>query len=126
MPHGFFTIEQWMTPKDSARSQWIPILHLDSHQSLTKAIATLEKRGKPGLYRIEQMQRCIWAEMEEGKLRLHGSHSSSPESLAQIVEIYESEVGRRPVEKAREHRAQAKADRSKKVIDETLRPIGCD
>jgi len=114
MPHGFFTIEQWAAPQDSARSQWIPILHLDSHQSLTNAMATLEKRGEPGLYRIVQMQRCIWAQMEGGRLRLHGSHSSSPENLAQIVEIYEREGGRRPVEKAREQRAQAKADRAKK------------
>ena len=77
-------------------------------------MATLEKRGEPGLYRIVQMQRCIWAQMEGGRLRLHGSHSSSPENLAQIVEIYEREGGRRPVEKAREQRAQAKADRAKK------------
>src|ERR1700685_3291357 len=77
MPHGFFTVEQWTAPQDGARSQWIPILHLDSYQSLTKAMVTLEKRGEPGLYRIVQMQRCIWAEMEGGKLRLHGSHSSS-------------------------------------------------
>jgi hypothetical protein len=114
MPHGFFTVEQWAAPQDSARPQWTPILHLDSHQSLTKAIAALEKRGEPGLYRIVQMQRCIWAQMEEGKLRLHGSHSSSLENLAQIVEIYEREGGRRPVEKAREQRARAKADRAKK------------
>jgi len=77
-------------------------------------MATLEKRGEPGLYRIVQMQRCIWAQMEGGRLRLHGSHSSSPENLAQIVEIYEREGGRRPVEKAREQRTQAKADRAKK------------
>jgi hypothetical protein len=114
MPHGFFTIEQWAAPQGASRSQWIPILHLDSYQSLTKAMVTVEKRGKPGLYRIVQMQRCIWAEMEGGKLRLHGSHSSSPENLAQIVEIYEREGGRRPVEKAREQRAQAKANRAKR------------
>jgi hypothetical protein len=114
MPHGFFTIEQWTAPQHGARSQWIPILHLDAYQSLTKAMVTLEKRGKPGLYRIVQMQRCVWAEMEGGKLRLHGSHSSSPENLAQIVEIYEREGGRRPVEKAREQRARAKAKRAGK------------
>ena len=114
MPHGFFTIEQWTAPQGSAKAQWIPVLHLDSYQSLTKAVGTLEKRGQPGLYRIVQMQRCIWAEMEKGKLRLHGSHASSPENLAQLVEIYEREGGRRPVEKARAQRAQAKADRAKK------------
>jgi hypothetical protein len=114
MPHGFFTIEQWAAPQVGAKPQWIPILHLDSSQSLTKAMATLEQRGQSGLYRIVQMQRCVWAEMEGGKLRLNGSHSSSPENLAKIVDIYEREGGRRPVEKAREQRAQAKADRARK------------
>lgn len=114
MPHGFFTVEQWTAPMDGARSEWIPILHLDSYQSLTKAVADLEKRGQPGLYRIQQMQRCIWAEVEGGKLRLHGSHHSSPENLAEIVDIYEREKGRRPIGKAREQRAKVKADRSKK------------
>jgi hypothetical protein len=114
MPHGFFTVEQWMAPKANAGAEWIPILHLESYRSLTKAMVALEKRGQPGLYRILQMQRCVWAEMEAGKLRLHGSHHSSPENLAQMVEIYEREGGRRPVEKAREQRAQAKAARSKK------------
>ncbi len=65
----------------------------------------MEKRGKPGLFRVLQMQRCVWAEMEDGKLRLHGSHASSPESLARIVKIFEREGGRRPVEKARQDRA---------------------
>ena len=74
----------------------------------------LEKRGRPGLYRVVQMQRCVWAELEHGKLRLHRSHASSPESLAQLVEIYEREGGRRPVEKARQERARAKAARARK------------
>jgi hypothetical protein len=113
MPHGFFTVEQWTRSQNAATTQWIPILHLDSYQSLTKAMAALEKRGEPGLFRVVQMQRCIWAEMEGGKLRLHGSHASSPENLAQIVEIYEREGGRRPVETARQQRTQAKADRRK-------------
>ena len=114
MAHGFFTVEQWKRPPDGATTEWIPILHLDSYQSLTKAMAALEKRGEPGLYRVVQMQRCVWAEMEGGKLRLHGSHASSPENLAQIVEIFEREGGRRPVEKARAERAAAKAKRAKK------------
>jgi|SRR5439155_380260 len=114
MPHGFFTVEQWIVPKEGARSQWIPILHLDSYQSLSKAVEALESRGKPGLFRVVQMQRCIWAEIEGGKLRLHGSHASSPQNLAQIVDLFEKEGGRRPVEKARQQRAQAKAKRGKK------------
>src|SRR6266705_1378491 len=111
MPHGFFTVEQWTAAKEGARSEWIAILRLDSYQSLSKAVKALEKRGKPGLFRVVQMQRCIWAEMEGGKLRLHGSHASSPENLAQIVEIYEREGGCRPVEKARQERARARANR---------------
>lgn len=108
MPHGFFTVEQWTAGKGKADSRWVPILHLDSCQSLTKALEALERRGKPGLYRVVQMQRCIWAEMERGKLRLHGSHASSPKSLAEVVKIYEREGGHRPVEKARQERAKAK------------------
>src|SRR5256714_14737299 len=108
MPHGFVTVEQWKHP------HWIPILPLDSSQSLTKAMAALEKRGEPGLFRVVQMQRCVWAELEAGRLRLHGSHASSPENLAQIVEIFEREGGRRPVEKARQERAAAKAKRARK------------
>jgi hypothetical protein len=113
MPHGYFTIEQWTEPP-GAKSQWSPILHLDSDQSLTKAMAALEKLGKPGLYRIVQMQRCVWAEMEDGRLRLHGSHHSTPENLAKIVEIFEHEGGRRPVEKAHAERMKAKAERARK------------
>ena len=114
MPHGFFTVEQWKRSANDAPTQWIPILHLDSCQSLTKAMAALERRGQPGLFRVVQMQRCVWAEMESGKLRLHGSHASSPENLADIVEIFEREGCRRPVEKARQQRAAAKSKRAKK------------
>jgi hypothetical protein len=110
MPHGFFTVEQWVSR--DARPRWKPILHLDSHQSLSKAIAALEKLGKPGLFRVMQTQRCIWAEMEHGKLRLHGSHVSAPESLAELAKLFEHEKGRRPVEKARQDRARAKRSRS--------------
>src|SRR6476619_7265643 len=113
MPHGYFTVEQWKRPQDGATPQWTPILHLDSCRLLTKAVEALEKHGEPGLFRILQVQRCVWAEREGGKLRLHGSHASSPENLAQIVEIFEREGGRRPVEKARQARATAKARRGK-------------
>ena len=114
MPHGFFTVEQWKTSQDGTRPQWVPVLHLDSYQSLSKAVEALERRGEPGLFRVQQMQRCIWAQIEGGKLRLHGSHASSPANLAQIVEVFETEGGRRPVEKARQQRIQAKASRGKK------------
>lgn len=114
MPHGFFTVEQWKLSPSSAVKQWVPILHLDSYQSLTKAMEALEKRGQPGLFRVLQMQRCVWAEMEGGKLRLHGSHASSPAGLGEIVEIFEREGGRRPIEKARLERARTKGIRAKK------------
>jgi hypothetical protein len=108
MPTGFFTVEQWK--KTGAR--WVPVLHLDAGQSLSRAIEELEKRGKPGLYRVVQTQRCVWAEMEDGKVRLHGSHVSSAESLAKLAELFEKEQGRRPVEKARQERAAAKRARA--------------
>src|SRR5437763_5872903 len=111
MPHGFFTVEQWSPA--GPKPQWTPILHLDSYQSLSKAMDTLEKRGKPGLYRVVQTQRCIWAEMERGRLRLHRSHASSPESLARLVEIFEREGGRQPAEKARKERNKAKRGRKR-------------
>jgi|SRR4051794_22271085 hypothetical protein len=113
MPHGFFTVEQWKgSTNKGAKPEWTPIFHLDSYQSLTSTLQALEKRGKPGLYRVLQTQRCIWAEMEKGKLRLHGSHVSSPEGLAGLAKLFEQEGGRRPVEKARQERARAKAKRS--------------
>jgi|ERR1043166_2657368 hypothetical protein len=114
MPHGFFTVEQWKRAQEGGRANWIPILHLDSYQSLTKTMAALEKRGKPGLFRVVQMQRCVWAEVTGGKLRLHGSHASSPKNLAEMVEIFERAGGRRPIEKARQDRAAAKAKRNRK------------
>jgi hypothetical protein len=107
MPHGFYTVEQWN------RRQWVPVLHLDADQSLTRAIKQLRSRGRAGLYRVIQTQRCIWAEMEHGKLRVHGCHASSPESLAELAKLFEAEGGRRPVEKAKQARLAAKAKRAK-------------
>src|SRR3954454_11653652 len=114
MPHGFFTIEQWQRAKGRRAGRWVPVLHLDANQSLTKAISALEARGEPGLFRVVQMQRCLWGEVENGKLRFHGSHASSPEGLAELADLFDRNGGRRPVEKARRDRARAKAARSKK------------
>jgi hypothetical protein len=111
MPHGFFTIEQWKRPRGKTKAQWIPILHLDSCETLTGALKALEESAQSGLYRVLQTQRCIWAGMEGGKLRLHGSHASSPESLARLTRLYQKEGGRRPEEKAREERARVKRAR---------------
>jgi hypothetical protein len=112
MPHGFFTVEQWTRIKAGSPPSWVPVLHLDSSHSLTDAIEALEKRDRAGLYRVVQTQRCIWAEIKEGKLSLHRSHVSSTESLAKLTEIFETENGRRPVEKARQERIAAKRARA--------------
>ncbi|MDB6029344.1 MAG: hypothetical protein JWM68_5567 [Verrucomicrobiales bacterium] len=69
MPRGFFTVEEWKRPPKGKESQWIPILHLDSYQSLNKAIDALEKKARTGLFRVVQTQRTIWAEMEDGKIK---------------------------------------------------------
>ena len=109
MAYGYFTVEEWRHGK--GKGCWTPILHLDACETATKALDALEKRGKAGLYRVLQTQRCVWAETEGGKVRLHGSHASSPEGLARLMEIFEETGGRRPVEKAREDRARAKKAR---------------
>jgi hypothetical protein len=112
MPHGFFTVEQWKAPKPRAKPEWVPVLHLDARQSLTKAIEAINSRGKPGLFRVIQTQRQIWADMDGGKLRLGRSHASSHKELEKLREAFEREGGRRPVEKARRDRAAAKAKRA--------------
>jgi len=109
MPFGYYTIEQWKRSAGKTRGAWVPILHLDASHSLTSALKALESRNRSGLYRVLQMQRCIWAEIEDGKLRLHASHASSPKSLAKITEIFICESGRRPTAKARADRKRAKS-----------------
>jgi hypothetical protein len=106
MPSGFFTVEQWISK--GSKPYWRPALHLDSHQSLSKAIAALEKQGKPGLFRVTQTQRCVWAQIENGKLRLHGCHAPDPEGLMTLATLFKTYKGRRPVEKARQDRIAAK------------------
>jgi hypothetical protein len=113
MPTGFFTIEQWTRARAGSALEWIPVLHIDAKHSLTKAIAALEKRDEPGLYRVVQTQRCIWAEMEKGKVRWHRSRVSSLESLAKLTVLYEKEGGRRPLERARQERTAARRARAR-------------
>jgi hypothetical protein len=113
MPHGFFTIQQWKSPKRGAKPQWVDVCHLDACNSLSDAIAALETQGKPGFFRIVQTQRMIWAELENGKLRLRRSHASNPESLARTAEAFIRDGGRYPVEEAREIRRKAKAAQGK-------------
>jgi hypothetical protein len=109
MPNGFYAIEQWVSK--GRKSQWKPVLHLDAYQSLSKAITALEDFGKPGLFRVTQTQRCVWAEVDDRTVRLHGSHTSSPQHLAALTKMFDREKGRRPVEEARQERARAKRSR---------------
>ena len=111
MPTGFFTIEQWQPPEKGVKAKWKAILQLDCWQSRSKAVKALEKRGKPGLFRVVQTQRCLWGERENGKLKLHGSHAGSIKGLEELAKIFQREGGRRPVEKARQDRLAAKARR---------------
>ena len=112
MPHGFFTIEQWKRPKSGKKSQWTPIIHLDADQSLTAAIQALEKRGKPGCFRVIQTQRQIWGEIVNGKLKLRKWHAGTPESLARTAQAFERDKGVWPVEKDRRERAEARRSTS--------------
>jgi hypothetical protein len=54
-------------------------------------------QGKPGFYRVVQMQRMIWAEESEGKLRLKKWHAGSPESLERTAAAYTGDRGKYPV-----------------------------
>ncbi len=108
MPQGYYTIEQWKPPAKGTRPEWVAMLHLPFGKSLTAAENAVEKLGKPGFYRVVQVQRVIWAEKEAGRLRLRKSHASSPESLDSIRQIFERCDGQYPVEEVREARRKAK------------------
>lgn len=112
MPQGYYTIEEWSPPKRGAPAQWRAIAHLPLGKSLTAAEHSIEKIGKPGLYRIVQLQRVIWAETERSGLRLRKSHAESPEGLDKIREIFERTGGQYPVQEAREARRRAKQNRA--------------
>ncbi len=108
MPQGYYTIEEWKQPKNGKKRQWVAIQHLPLGESLTAAEQMIEKTGKPGLYRIVQMQRVVWAENESGNLRLRKSHAASPANLDKIRQIFERTGGKYSVEEAREARRRAK------------------
>jgi hypothetical protein len=90
MAHGFFTIEQWRN------KQWVTVCHVSGHQSLTDAIQELERRNKAGFFRVTQMQRMIWAEKTDGKLRLRKWHASSPDTLSRTAEAFDRDGGKWP------------------------------
>lgn len=64
--------------------------------------------GTPGLYRVVQMQRVVWAEQEGDELRMRKSHASSPDSLDEIRQMFERSKGGYPVEEVKEERRQQK------------------
>ena len=90
MAHGFFTIEQWRDKK------WVTVCHLNADQSVTDALEELERRDKPGCFRIVQTQRMIWAEKIDGKLKLRKWHAGNPETLSRTAEAFDRDRGKWP------------------------------
>lgn len=113
MPQGYYTIEQWKQTKKSAAPAWVAVLRLPFGTSLTAAEKAVEKLG-PGFYRVVQMQRVIWAEKEDGKLRLRKSHAGSPDSLEKMRQMFERCAGVYPIEEVREARRRSKRERARR------------
>ena len=89
MAHGFFTIEQWRGKK------WVPVCHVEGYdRTLSDALKELERRGKPGFFRVVQMQRMIWAEKTGGKLRLRKWHASSNKALSRSAMAFHRDGGK--------------------------------
>jgi hypothetical protein len=97
MPHGFFTIERGARPPRSRKSQWVAVRDLDGFSSLSDAEKLLERLNQPGLYRVVQTQRMIWAEKASSKLRLRKWHAITPESLARTAAAFDRDGGKWPV-----------------------------
>jgi hypothetical protein len=91
MPFGFFTIERW----HSKKQQWVPVCHLNADGSITKALEELERRGRPGFFRVVQMQRMVKAEKKDGKLRLRKWHAGTPQTLARAAAGFDRESEKR-------------------------------
>ena len=108
MPQGYYTIEQWTRGKKGSAGTWVEILHLPFGRSLTDAATAVKDLGRPGLYRVVQMQRVVWAEQEGDELRMRKSHASSPERLDEIRQMFERSKGRYPIEEVKEGRRQQK------------------
>jgi hypothetical protein len=106
MPQGYYTIEKWMRPSAKAQPTWTAVLQLPFGTSLRAAEGAVERLG-PGFYRVVQMQRVIWAENEDGRLRLRKSHAGSPESLDKMRQMFDRRDGVYPVEEVRKARRRA-------------------
>src|SRR3954466_1373314 len=108
MPQGYYTVEQWTARTNHGQPAWTPILHLPFGASLTAAEEALAKLGRPGFYRLGQMQRGIWAEQDGDTIRLRKAHAGSPQGLDEMRQMFERCDGRYPLEEVRETRRQAK------------------
>ena len=106
-------IEQLMPDANNGAAAWTVVLQLPFGATLTAAEEALKKLGKPGFYRVTQMQRVIWAEEEEGGLKLRKSHASSQASLKKMQDMFERCGGRYPHEEVREARRLSKAKRAR-------------
>jgi len=83
MPAGYYTIEERRGAK------WVPVCHLEGYgKRLTDALKRLEERGKPGFYRIVQMQRMVLAEKVDGRLHLKKWHASGPKELERCARAF--------------------------------------
>jgi hypothetical protein len=111
MPQGYYTIERWAQRKKGAAFSWAPILQLPFGANLTAAERALAELDKPGLYRIVQMQRVIWAEKRNGELVLRKSHASSPRGLVGICEMFHRSNGQYPIDEIREARKKQKSQK---------------
>ncbi|HWB32122.1 MAG TPA: hypothetical protein VG714_03015 [Acidobacteriaceae bacterium] len=80
MPQGFFTIEQWKRPAPRAEAQWIPVEQLRAGLTLSDAMRRVEQMGKAGFFRVQKVQRMIWAENVDGKVKLRKWQASRPET----------------------------------------------
>jgi hypothetical protein len=90
MPSGFFTIEQWRNKR------WVTVSHLSGRQKLTTALAEIERRARPGFFRVVQTQRMVWAEKRDGKLHVGKRHAMDPETLSRTAAAFDRDKGKRP------------------------------
>lgn len=104
MPYGFFTIEKLKPAKRGGKMSWVTVAHVHAQQSLSDALAEIERRGNAGYFRVTQMQRAVWAEKIDGKLKLRKWHAGSLESLMRGARAFVRDKGRYPVGKRSSNR----------------------
>src|SRR5262249_32591234 len=89
--------------------QWVAVAQLPFGTSLTAAEKAVEEIGKPGFFRLVQMQRVIWAErVDGGVLKLRKSHAGSPENLDEMRQMFDRCNGKYPLEEVRAARQRAR------------------